>query len=102
MTTSAPRTSLTGYVLLGLAVLTCPCHLPILLALLAGTGLAGVVGRHFGLVFGALTAMFLASLWLGLRALRSVQGHEKGAHTPERDADPVADRPAVRTGDGRH
>jgi len=88
MTTSALRTSLKGYVLLGLAVLTCPCHLPILLALLAGSGLAGIVARHFGLVFGALAAVFVGSLLLGLRALRSTQVHEKGARTPERDAAP--------------
>jgi mercuric ion transport protein len=63
-------TSLTGYLLLGLAVVTCPCHLPILLALLAGTGLAGVLSQHVALVFGGLALTFAVSLLLGLRALR--------------------------------
>lgn len=102
MTEPAPRTSPKGYLLLGLALLTCPCHLPILLALLAGTGLAGVVGQHFALAFGALAVVFVGSVLLGLRALRPVPVHERGEPAPERHADPVADRSGVRTGDGRH
>jgi mercuric ion transport protein len=102
MTQPSPRTSLKGYLLLGLAVLTCPCHLPILLALLAGTGVAGVVGQHVGLVFGALAVVFIASLLLGLRALRPVPVNERREPAPERDEDPMADRSGVWTGDRRH
>lgn len=67
---SAPPGSLKGYLLLGLAFITCPCHLPLLLAVLAGTGLAGVLSRHFGVAFLLLTVIFVASLFLGLRALK--------------------------------
>jgi mercuric ion transport protein len=63
-----PR-SLKGYLLLGLAVVTCPCHLPLLLVVLAGTGLAGALSQHFGVLFVTLSAIFAASLFLGLRAV---------------------------------
>ena len=65
------RTSLKGYFLLGLAFVTCPCHLPLLLAVLAGTGLAGALSQHFWLVFLALSVVFLCSLMYGLKALRT-------------------------------
>ena len=65
----APR-SLKGYFLLGLAFVTCPCHLPLLVAVLAGTGLAGALSQHFWLIFLALSAVFVASLMYGLKALK--------------------------------
>lgn len=65
---AAPR-SLKGYLLLGLAVVTCPCHLPILLAVLAGTGLAGALSQYFGVTFLILGAIFVVSLVFGLKAL---------------------------------
>lgn len=67
---STPRASLKGYLLLGLTFVTCPCHLPILLAILAGTGLAGVLSQYFGLIFFVLTSIFIASLVLGLNILK--------------------------------
>jgi hypothetical protein len=45
--------------------------LPLLLAVLAGTGLAGVLSQYFGVAFLLLTVIFVASLFLGLRALKS-------------------------------
>jgi len=71
MTKLARPNSVKGYLLLGLAVLTCPCHLPILLAVLAGTGLAGALSQYVGMAFLALTVIFVASLVLGLRALKA-------------------------------
>ena len=62
--------SLKGYLLLGLAFVTCPCHLPLLLAILAGTGLAGVLSQYLGVTALALSVIFLASLLLGLKALK--------------------------------
>lgn len=47
-----------------------PCHLPLLVAVLAGTGLAGALSQHIGLAFVVLSAMFVTSLILGLNALR--------------------------------
>ncbi len=66
---TAPR-SLKGYLLLGLAFLTCPCHLPILLVALAGTGLVGVLSQHLGVTLLTLSVIFVTSLLLGLRALK--------------------------------
>lgn len=71
MTTPTPSRSVKGYLLLGLAFLTCPCHLPILLAVLAGTGLAGALSQYFGLAFLGLSVLFIVSLFLGLRILKS-------------------------------
>jgi mercuric ion transport protein len=59
----------TGALLLGLAVVTCPCHLPLLLAVLAGTSVAGVLSQHVGLTVLGLTLIFLPALLLGFRAL---------------------------------
>ncbi len=70
MTAAARSKSLKGYLILGVAVVTCPCHLPILLALLAGTSLAGVLSQHVGLVLVGLAVVFVVSLRLGLRVLR--------------------------------
>ncbi len=54
-----------GYLLLGLAFVTCPCHLPFLVAVLAGTGLAGALSQHVGLAFLVVSAMFVTPLLLG-------------------------------------
>ncbi len=62
-----------GYLFLGLAFLTCPCHLPLLLAVLAGNGLAAALIQYFALAFLALSAVFILSLLFGLRALKNSQ-----------------------------
>ncbi len=61
-----PRT-LRGYLMLGLAFLTCPCHLPILLVVLAGTAAGAYLRDNLFLSGIAVTAAFLTSLLLGLR-----------------------------------
>ncbi len=68
--TPTPPKSLKGYLLLGLALLTCPCHLPVLLAVLAGTGLAGVLSQYWELAIVTLSVVFLASLLWGLKVLK--------------------------------
>lgn len=68
----APPRTVKGYLLLGLAFLTCPCHLPILLAVLAGTGFAGVLSQYLGIAFVALGVIFVVSLVLGLKSLKGV------------------------------
>jgi mercuric ion transport protein len=64
------------YFLLGLAMVTCPCHLPLLLVVLAGTGLAGVLSQHFGAAFLILSAIFVTSLLSGLKALKKERVEE--------------------------
>ncbi len=48
--------------LVALALVSCPCHAAILVALLAGTGLGAVVAAHTGLLVGALTLVFLGAI----------------------------------------
>jgi len=55
------------YLMGAIAVLTCPCHLPIWLALLSGTALAGVISDHIGFAFVALTLLFVVSAWVAVR-----------------------------------
>jgi len=69
--TAPPKKSFKGYLLLTTAALTCPCHLPFYLALLAGTGLTGVLSQHLWITGIALTAIFLISLHFGLKTLKS-------------------------------
>jgi mercuric ion transport protein len=45
------------------AVVTCPCHLPILVAVLSGTALGALLVEHWGWALLALTALFVSSAW---------------------------------------
>ena len=51
------------YLMATIAVLTCPCHLPILLAVLGSTALGAVVSEHLGLAAIALTVLIVTSGW---------------------------------------
>ncbi len=66
-----PRGNTKKYLSLSLAALTCPCHAPILVAVLAGTALGGWVSQHLGVVILAMAGIFILSLLYGLRAGRS-------------------------------
>ncbi|MGQ0715613.1 MAG: broad-spectrum mercury transporter MerE [Gemmatimonadaceae bacterium] len=55
------------YLMAAVAVLACPCHLPIWLALLSGTALAGVVSDHLGFALVPLTLLFVVSAWAVVR-----------------------------------
>lgn len=48
-------------------MLTCPCHLPLVVALLGGTVAGGVIAENMSLAVLALTAVFLASGWAAVR-----------------------------------
>lgn len=58
-----------AYVWGGLALLTCPCHLPLLAALLAGTTAGAVVGQHPGMAVVAATGLFVLFLTQAIRVL---------------------------------
>lgn len=58
-----------GYLLLIMAALTCPCHLPVLLALTAGTALGSALSRHLWLAGLLLTICFVGALYLGLNRI---------------------------------
>jgi mercuric ion transport protein len=55
------RQRLGAYLLAASAVATCPCHLPIWIAVLSGTSAGAVLGEHWGLAALALTGLFVAS-----------------------------------------
>ena len=57
-----------GYLWGILAVLSCPCHLPILAIVLAGTSAGAFLGEHWVIVGIALTRLFVLSLSRLLRA----------------------------------
>lgn len=64
------RRPVSGYLWGALAVLTCPCHLPILAAVLAGTAGGAFLGEHWVVAALALTGLFILSVARLLRAFR--------------------------------
>ena len=61
---------LTGYLWGALAVLTCPCNLPILAVVLAGTTAGAFLGEHWGIAALGLTGLFVLSLARAMRAFK--------------------------------
>lgn len=55
------------YLVAALALVTCPCHLPILVVLLGGTALGAALSEHIGVALVAFTALFLLSAWAAVR-----------------------------------
>lgn len=57
-----------GYVAGGVALIACPCHLPLtlplILALTAGTAVGGWLSANQTLIYGAFTLLFLGGLLL--------------------------------------
>ena len=45
-----------------LAVIACPCHVPLLLVLLAGTTFGAGLASYTGLLYGVMTAVFVGAL----------------------------------------
>ena len=62
-------------VLLVLAMLTCPCHLPVYLALLAGTGPGVALTASSGPLTVAMLVVFIGVLALALRPHHSQPGN---------------------------
>lgn len=62
---------LMGKVLVGTAVVTCPCHLPIYLVLFGGTALGSYLADNKGLALGILSAYFAIALFAGLRMVKA-------------------------------
>lgn len=62
---------LAGNVLFASALVTCPCHLPWIMALIAGTALGGIVSRHWALIWIASAVYFLIAFPLSLKLLKS-------------------------------
>lgn len=56
-----------------LAVLTCPCHLPILALLLSGTAAGAFLSEHIWLTALALVVLFILAATRAVRAFRRLQ-----------------------------
>ncbi|MBI2311429.1 MAG: broad-spectrum mercury transporter MerE [Betaproteobacteria bacterium] len=64
------RKPFAGYLWSALAALTCPCHLPLLAIVLAGTTAGAFIGEHWAIAGLALTGLFALSLTRALRTFR--------------------------------
>lgn len=64
---SPPIPNWRAYTWGALAVLACPCHLPLLAVVLAGTSVGAFVGDHWGVAALALAGLFVLSVTRMLR-----------------------------------
>ncbi len=65
------------YYLFGaLAVLTCPCHLPVFAMLLSGSAVGAFLSDHFGTALTIFFLLFVFSLAAALRVPRGKQAHD--------------------------
>ena len=66
-----------GWVLVATGVLACPCHLPLLGAVLAGTVLGGVLQEHFALIVPLAALYFILALMMGIKLLTPIRRRGK-------------------------
>ena len=59
-----------GYLHLAIAALTCPCHVPIYLAIFGGTALGALLRENLLLFILGLTGVFLITLRRGLKLVQ--------------------------------
>lgn len=71
------------YVLAAVAVVTCPCLLPIWLTLLGSTAIGTAMTRHTGLALLTLTALFAVSGWGALRSVTTRRPPASAARRPK-------------------
>lgn len=64
------RRPMAGYLWGVLAVLTCPCHLPVLAAVLAGTTAGAFLSEHWVVAALALAGLFILSVARLLQVFR--------------------------------
>lgn len=75
--TTSPVRGVMTYVMGAITVLTCPCHLPILLLLFSGTAAGSYLSQNLGIAFLLLLPVFLLSAiatWRLLDGRRTVGG----------------------------
>ncbi len=59
-----------------LALITCPCHLPILAVLLSGSAAGVFLNDHFAMAITIFSLLFVCSLVAAVRALRVKQARD--------------------------
>ncbi len=75
--TTSPVRGVMTYVMGAIAVLTCPCHLPILLLLLSGTAAGAFLSQNLGTAFLLLLPVFLLSAFATRRLLDRSDGNTR-------------------------
>ena len=68
-----PPQILKGYANLVIAGLTCPCHVPIIIAVLGGTAFGAFLRNNILLLILTLTAIFLFTLFKGLKLINQTK-----------------------------
>ncbi len=68
-----------GYMNLAIAAVTCPCHVPVYLAVLGGTAFGVFMKDNIILLILGLTAIFLLTLTRGLRLVKENKEQEEGS-----------------------
>ena len=71
MSKAPPESSFAGKALLAAAFFTCPCHLPVYLALFGGTALGAYLAEYIWLSAAVLSVVFLFSLFAGVRMIKA-------------------------------
>ena len=73
--------SLKGWVLLATGFLTCPCHLPLIAAVLAGSALGGFLREYSSFILPLTGLYFIVSLIVGIKLLTPAKASQ-GAEAP--------------------
>ncbi len=68
-----------------LAVVACPCHVPLIITLFAGTTFGASLASHTGLLYGAMTALFVGALVFGCARTRRTGDAASTPPRPERE-----------------
>jgi mercuric ion transport protein len=63
-----------GYLHLTIAALTCPCHVPIYLAIFGGTALGALLQENLLVVILSLSGIFLVALLRGVKLFKGRGG----------------------------
>jgi mercuric ion transport protein len=72
------------YLMAAVAVVTCPCHLPLLIVALSGTALGAVLFEHWGWTVLAFTALFVGSAWAAVRLFSKTGSPPAREKVPQR------------------
>ncbi len=68
-----------GYVNLVIAGLTCPCHVPIILAVLGGTAFGAFLRNNILMLIVTLTAIFFFTLFKGIKLINQTKERSEGS-----------------------
>jgi len=81
------RRSFKGWVLLVTGLLTCPCHLPLIAAALAGTAGAAFLREYIGLILPLTALYFIVALIVGIKLLTPAKARQGAESTPGASGD---------------